>query len=154
MLRATRRTFSFFLFVFFVAVVTPQAQKSTAPKITTPKEQFGWDIGDDYRLVNYTQYVEYLKKLDQAVRAHDRARDRQDGGGTSRADRDHHVAGEPQKLRADQGGEPQLALAEGLTDDQARQLAHEDGKTVVWIDGGLHATEVLGAQQLIETIYR
>ncbi len=29
-----------------------------------------------------------------------------------------------------------------------------DGKIVVWIDGGLHATEVLGAQQLIETIYR
>ena len=24
----------------------------------------------------------------------------------------------------------------------------------MWIDGGLHATEVLGAQQLIETIYR
>src|SRR5580704_7125389 len=46
-----------------------------------------------------------------------------------------------------------LALADGLTDDQARQLAR-DGKIVVWNDGGLHATEVLGAQQLIETIYR
>src|SRR4029453_14977585 len=46
-----------------------------------------------------------------------------------------------------------LAMAEGLTDDQARQLAR-DGKTVVWIDGGLHATEVLGAQQLIETVYQ
>ena len=46
-----------------------------------------------------------------------------------------------------------LALAEGLNDDQARQLAR-DGKAVVWIDGGLHASEVLGAQQLIETIYR
>ena len=43
-----------------------------------------------------------------------------------------------------------LALAEGLTDEQARALAKE-GKAVVWIDGGLHATEVLGAQQLIET---
>ena len=32
--------------------------------ITSPKEQFGFNIGDDYRLVNYTQYVEYLKKLD------------------------------------------------------------------------------------------
>src|SRR5437899_7031835 len=46
-----------------------------------------------------------------------------------------------------------LALADGITDDQAHQLAR-DGKAVVWIDGGLHATEVLGAQQLIETIYR
>ena len=43
-----------------------------------------------------------------------------------------------------------LALAEGLTDEQAHALARE-GKAVVWIDGGLHATEVLGAQQLIET---
>jgi hypothetical protein len=40
-----------------------------------------------------------------------------------------------------------------VPEEQARQLAKE-GKTVVWIDGGLHATEVLGAQQLIETIYR
>ena len=46
-----------------------------------------------------------------------------------------------------------LALAEDLTDEQARALARE-GKVVVWIDGGLHATEVLGAQQLIETIYQ
>jgi hypothetical protein len=46
-----------------------------------------------------------------------------------------------------------LSLAEGLTDDQARALAVE-GKAVVWIDGGLHASEVLGAQQLIETVYQ
>src|SRR5262245_32173461 len=46
-----------------------------------------------------------------------------------------------------------LALAEGLTDEQARALAR-DGKAVVWIDGGLHATEVLGAAQLTETIYQ
>src|SRR3970282_1485676 len=46
-----------------------------------------------------------------------------------------------------------LALAEGLTDDQARQLAAE-GKAVVWFDGGLHATEVLGAHQLMETVYQ
>ncbi len=36
---------------------------------------------------------------------------------------------------------------------EARALA-EEGKAVVWIDGGLHASEVLGAQQLIETTYQ
>jgi enoyl-CoA hydratase/carnithine racemase len=36
---------------------------------------------------------------------------------------------------------------------QARALAAR-GKAVVWIDGGLHANEVLGAQQLIETVYQ
>jgi hypothetical protein len=46
-----------------------------------------------------------------------------------------------------------LANAEGLTDDQARALA-KDGKAIVWIDGGLHATETLGAQQLLEQVYQ
>jgi hypothetical protein len=46
-----------------------------------------------------------------------------------------------------------LALAEGLGDDEARALA-DRGKTIVFIAGGLHADEVLGAQQLIETMYR
>src|SRR5262249_19752947 len=42
-----------------------QTSRSTLAKVTSPKEQFGHDIGDDYFLVNYTQYVEYLRKLDQ-----------------------------------------------------------------------------------------
>src|SRR5262249_2455391 len=46
-----------------------------------------------------------------------------------------------------------LSRAEGLSDDEARALATE-GKSIVWIDGGLHATEVLGAQQLIELQYQ
>jgi len=46
-----------------------------------------------------------------------------------------------------------LALAESLTDEQAHALAKE-GKAVVWIDGGLHASEVLGAQQLCEMIWQ
>jgi murein tripeptide amidase MpaA len=46
-----------------------------------------------------------------------------------------------------------LAKGEGLTDEQAHALAKE-GKAVVWFDGGLHATEVVGANQLIETTYQ
>jgi hypothetical protein len=46
-----------------------------------------------------------------------------------------------------------LALAEGITDEQARALAKE-GRAVVWIDGGLHASESLGAQQLGEMVYQ
>ena len=47
-----------------------------------------------------------------------------------------------------------LALAEDVTTEaEARALAAE-GTAVVWIDGGLHANETLGAQQLIETVYQ
>src|SRR5436305_6600392 len=35
----------------------------TASKITTPKEQFGFNLGDDYQLTNYTQLTNYWKKL-------------------------------------------------------------------------------------------
>ena len=30
----------------------------------------------------------------------------------------------------------------------------KEGKAVVWIDGGLHATETVGIHQLIETAYQ
>lgn len=39
-----------------------------------------------------------------------------------------------------------------ITQEEAKALSKE-GKPVVWIDGGLHASEVVGAQQLIETLY-
>jgi hypothetical protein len=34
-------------------------------KIASPKEQLGFSFGDDYQLANYTQLVEYWKKLAQ-----------------------------------------------------------------------------------------
>src|ERR1051326_894215 len=34
-------------------------------KVTSPKEQFGHDVGKDYFLANYTQYKAYIKKLAQ-----------------------------------------------------------------------------------------
>jgi Zinc carboxypeptidase len=138
-----------------IAFATPQAQNrsAAAPKVTPPKDQFGYAIGDDYRLVNYTQYVEYLKKLDvQSERMVVVDIGKTEEGRTEFT----AIITSPEnqrRLPLIKEANRKLALAENLTDDQARQLAR-DGKTVVWIDGGLHATEVLGAQQLIETIFR
>ena len=44
---------------------TPLAQAQGA-KIPTTKEVYGFTIGDDYRLANYTQFADYMKKLDAA----------------------------------------------------------------------------------------
>jgi len=49
--------------LFLVLLVTAAGLQAQG-RITTPKQQFGFNIGDDYVLVNYTQYVDYLKKLD------------------------------------------------------------------------------------------
>ncbi len=137
-----------------VMVAAPSAQKAaTASKVTAPKDQFGWAVGDDYRLVNYTQYTDYLKKLQaQSERMLVTDIGKTEEGRTEFT----AIITSPENLRRlplIKAANRKLALAENLTDDQARVLARE-GKTVVWIDGGLHATEVLGAQQLIETIYR
>lgn len=121
--------------------------------LTSPKEQFGFAIGDDYQLVNYTQYEAYLKRLDQQS---DRLQVVEMG--RSAEGRPMHLAiisspGNQQRLGRYKEIARRLALAEGLDDEQARALARE-GRAVVWIDGGLHATETLGAQQLIETIWQ
>jgi hypothetical protein len=135
-----------------VTVAAPYAQKAAA-KVTAPKDQFGFAVGDDYRLVNYTQYTDYLKKL----QAQSERMIVTDIGKTEEGRTEFTaIITSPEnqrKLPLIKAANRRLALAENLTDEQARALAR-DSKIVIWIDGGLHATEVLGAQQLIETIYR
>src|SRR5262252_2422724 len=46
-----------------------------------------------------------------------------------------------------------LALGRGVTDEEARALARE-GRAIVHLDGGLHSTEVAGAQHTIQLAYR
>ncbi len=138
----------------FLAVAAPQAQnRSAAPKVTPPRDQFGHAIGDDYYLVNYTQYVDYLKKLDVQSERMIVTEIGQTEEGRPELTAIITSPENQRRLPLIKEANRKLALADGITDEQARQLSR-DGKTVVWIDGGLHATEVLGAQQLIETIYR
>lgn len=144
-----------FLQVLLVAslLVSAVSALQAQGKITSPKEQFSFNIGDDYELVNYTQYEAYLKKLGQeSNRIAVLPIGKSSEGRTMYAG----VISSPENLKKlDRFKEiaRRLSRAEGLTDEQARALAAE-GKSVIWIDGGLHATEVLGAQQLIEMQYQ
>jgi len=123
-----------------------------APRVTSPKQEFGFDIGDDYRLADYTQLVAYWKKL---AAQSDRMKLVSVGGSAEGREMYLAIITSPEnqaKLDRYKEISRKLALARGITDAEAMALARE-GKTVVWIDGGLHATEVLGAQQLIQTVY-
>ena len=129
------------------------AQTPPAGKITTPKEFFGFNIGDDWKLANYDQFQEYWKKIDAES---DRMRVEEIGKTAEGRPQLMAIVTSPENFnKLDRFKEiaKKLALAESLTDDEAHALARE-GKAVVWIDGGLHATEVLGAHQLIETSYQ
>ena len=124
-----------------------------AARVTSPKEEFGFAVGDDYQLINYKQLVAYWKMLDaQSDRLTLVDIGRTAEGRTmvmaiitSPANQAH--LGRYKDIAR------RLALAKGLTDADAHRLA-ADGKAVVWIDGGLHATEILGSQQLVELAWR
>src|SRR5437763_13581514 len=133
--------------VFIAAVVQAQSH------ITSPKEQFGHNIGDDYWLATYDQFQEYWHKL---AKESDRMKLVEIGKSAEGRPQLMAIISSPENIKKlDRYKEisARLAHAEGLTDDQARALAKE-GKAVVWSDGGLHATEVLGAQQLGEIVYQ
>ncbi len=122
-------------------------------QVTSPKEQFGFNVGDDYQLVNYKQLVGYWRKLDAESDRMTLAEI-----GTTPEGRTMVMAiitspANHARLARYKDISTKLALAKGLSDDEARALSRE-GKAVVWIDGGLHATEILGSQQLVELVWQ
>jgi len=124
-----------------------------AQTIPAPKDHFGFNIGDNYQLANYTQTEAYFKKL---AAASERVKLVVIGKTEEGRDQLMLIVSSPaniKQLDRYKSISQQLAHAEGLTPDQAHALAAE-GKTVVWIDGGLHATEVVATHQLIETAYQ
>jgi len=124
-----------------------------AQGIPTPKEHFGFSIGDNYMLANYTATEAYLKKI---ANASDRAKLVELGKTEEGRSQWMMIITSPENhklLDKYKSISQKLARAEGLNDQEAKALAGE-GKAVVWIDGGLHATEVVGAHQLIEMAYQ
>lgn len=122
-------------------------------RVTSPKEQLGANFGDDYFLANYKQISAYWRKLDQES---DRLVLKEIGKTAEGRSQLMAIVTSPENhknLARYQEISRRLARVEGLTDEQARAVA-KDGKAVVWIDGGLHATETLGAQQLAEMVYQ
>jgi hypothetical protein len=124
-----------------------------AQNVPSPKSHFGFNIGDNYQLANYTQTEAYLQKLAAASN-----KMKLQSIGTTEEGRTQYmvIVSDPanlSKLAKYKSISQQMARAEGLSDADAKQLANE-GKAVVWIDGGLHANEVLGIHQWIETLYQ
>ena len=114
-------------------------------------------MGDDYQLANYDQIETYLKKL---ATESDRMK-LVDIGPTEEGRHQYMVIiSSPENMKKlDHYKEIARKLSHArddngqvLTEVQAHALA-EEGKSIVWIDGGLHASETVGQTQLVETIY-
>jgi hypothetical protein len=123
-----------------------------AQPIPTPKEHFGFNIGDNYHLATFTQTEAYFKKV---AAASNKVKLQVIGKTEEGRNQYMMIVSDPSNIRQlakYKSISQKLARAENLSDAEAKQLSKE-GKSVVWIDGGLHATEVTGIHQLIQTLY-
>ncbi len=124
-----------------------------AQTVPSPKSHFGFNIGDNYQLATFTQTEAYLKKLAAVSK-----KVKLQVIGKTEEGRNHYmvIVSDPSNLanlEKYKSISQKLAHAEDLSVAEATQMANE-GKAVVWIDGGLHATEVTGIHQWIESLYQ
>lgn len=140
----------FFICFLILSLTFSNGRTQSLP---SPKQHFGFAIGDNYKLANYTQTEAYFKKI---AAASDRVKLVKMGETEEGRSQYMMIISSPaniKNLTHYQEIAQQMARAENLPEAQARQFSAE-GKAVVWIDGGLHATEVVGTHQLIETLWQ
>jgi len=133
-------------------LVLAGASPALAQQVPRPEEALGFKPGADFKLATYAQAVAYFRQLEQAsplIRIFDL-------GQTSMGKTMIYaiVTSQANMARLDRYKEitRKLSLVAGVGTDEARALAAE-GRVVVYIDGGLHATECAPAQHLIQLAY-
>lgn len=126
-------------------------QQAVAQQIPTPKEHFGFEIGDDYKLVTFTDMDAYFRKVSALS---DRVQYVEIGETEMGKQMPMMIITSPknhQNLARYKEISQKLGRAE-VTPEEAKALVAE-GKPVIWIDGGLHSTETVASHQLIPTFY-
>ncbi len=133
-----------------VALATPAHLTAQVP---APESVLGFPVGADFELATYEQSLDYFQQL---AAASDRVELREVG--RTSFGRPWHLAiiSSAENLRnVERYREIAHRLAEppdDMTDEEARRLASE-GRAIVHIDGGLHATEVAHGQHTMQLAY-
>src|SRR5260370_14489091 len=136
--------------LLLVAVLLPLCPAQPVP---TPESVLGHKPGDDFSLANYQESRDYFRRL---ATASNRIKLITVGKTTRGLDWEIAIISSPANLAAlDRNKQisQRLAHGRGLDDAAAHAMARE-GKAIVHIDGGLHSTEVAGAQQSIRLAYK
>jgi len=122
-------------------------------ELPSPASVLGFEPGADFKLARYEESIDWFRRLDAAS---DYIRLIEVGQTSEGRPWTLALISSPQNLASlDRWREiaQRLAHPAGLTDAEARALARE-GKAFVDISGGLHASEVAGAQHTIELAWQ
>ncbi|WP_419213150.1 M14 family metallopeptidase [Maribacter sp. X9] len=122
-----------------------------AQTVPSPKDVYGFRVGDDYQLADYAQIEDYLTQLDAAS---DRVKKVEIG--TTVLGRKMYILyiSSPQNLaQLGKWKDISTKLARVQVTDAEAQKLSEEGKAVVWVDGGMHSTELAHGQMTSELAY-
>ncbi|MGB7226140.1 MAG: M14 metallopeptidase family protein [Candidatus Acidiferrales bacterium] len=159
-MRYIKRILSAFILAAFACCLFPSsafpqtpAAATVSQTIPTPASVLGHTPGDDFYLANYDESRAYFQKLAQSS---NRIKIINVGKTTRGLDWEIAIISSPENLaELDKYVDitRRLTWARGLDDSAAHALARE-GKIFVHIDGGMHSTEVAGAQHSIILAYK
>jgi len=136
----------------FAAIALLGSLSGVRAQVPAPETVLGHKPGDDFFLATYEESLGYFQKL---AASSDKIKLFRVGKTSEGRDWSIAVISSAENLRnLDRYREigRRVALVRGLNDEEARQLARE-GKAIVHLDGGLHATEVASAQHTIQLAY-
>ncbi len=142
-----------FGFIVLCLTLLPLASfGSFAQEIPSPEAVLGFAVGADYHLATYEQAVSYLRMLEKAspeLKLFEMGRT-----GMGKPMIYGVITSEENMAELDRYKEisRRLAWAKGLTDEEAHRLAAE-GKAIVYIEGGVHASECAPPQSQIQLAY-
>lgn len=146
---AKMKTFTSVLTLIICLILTGSV---SGQSITKPEDYLGFKPGADFHLANYEQAIGYFEKI-----AEESGRMQIfDMGETSEGRRmkyaiissvDNMANLEKYRLINEK-----LTLGRGVNKSEAEKLS-EEGKAIVWIDCGLHATEASPAQHALQLAY-
>lgn len=137
-----------FVCFLWMIILLPFGLKAQNSPIPNPTDVIGFEVGSDFHLATYEQSIEYFKKLDAAS---DLVEMRETGK-TSEGRTWYYVLISSKenlaKIEHYKEISQKLAHPKGMSREEAQKLA-EEGKAIVDLSGGLHASEVAGAQHII-----
>ncbi len=146
----TKKNLLISMFVFIASLMLACAVNGQS--ITKPEDFLGFKPGADFHLANYEQAIAYFEKI--AAQS-----DRMqifDMGETSEGRRQKYaiISSEANMANLEKYRliNEKLTMSRGVSEEEAKSLADE-GKAIVWIDCGLHATEASPAQHALQLAY-
>ena len=126
---------------------------ASVAQVQSPEQFLGYEIGADYRLCNYTDMVRYFRDIESAT---DRVKLVQIGKTSYGQDMLMAVITSPENhQRLEELRKIAVRLCHARDEDEgAAQELITKGKPFVWIDAGLHSTESIAGQNIIELVWQ